>query len=204
MNKVLNWRMSMKLIFATTNIEKFNEAKLALAPYGYEVEHESFDFNEPINGEMENIAKIKLMQVKNKLGLDAPVFVDDSGIYFEAYNNFPGILTKRIFRMIGYRGIKKLLENENRKAHFHGVIAFIWNNEVKIFHGRTYGSIIKDIPDNLPDNLKFPFDPIFIPKGSTRTFGQMDIKEKLNYSYRREALDGLGLWLNENIKISTD
>lgn len=194
----------MKLIFATTNIEKVKEAKLALAPYGYDVEPVAIDFNEPINGDMENIAKIKLMQIKNNLELDAPVFVDDSGIYFEGYNDFPGILSKRVFNMIGYKGIKKLLVDENRKAHFHGVIAFIWDNQVKVFHGMTYGSIIREIPDNLPDNLKFPFDPIFIPEGGTKTFSLMDIEEKLEYSYRRKALDGLGQWLNENIEFTND
>ncbi len=190
----------MKLIFATTNTEKLNEAKLALAPYGYEVEPKSFDFIEPLEGNMEYIAKTKLLQIKNKVDLDAPIIVDDSGIYFEAYNNFPGILTKRIFNMIGYKGVKKLLENENRNAYFHGVVVFEWNDSIKVFHGMTHGSIIKDIPDNLPDNLKFPFDPIFIPNGNTRTLGQMTIEDKLEYSYRRKALDSLGLWLNENVK----
>ncbi|MGD9678657.1 MAG: non-canonical purine NTP pyrophosphatase [Vulcanibacillus sp.] len=191
----------MKITFVTTNYEKINEAKLALTPYGLEVETGNFVFNEPIEGDMEGIAKIKLLQIRDKIKADTPIIVDDSGIYFEAYSDFPGILTKRIFQMIGYKGVKKLLQNEDRSAYFHGVIAFLWNDEIKIFHGQTRGSIIEDIPDNLPLDSKFPFDPIFVPKGSSRTLGEMTIEERLKFSYRREALDLLGQWVTSKVKL---
>jgi len=183
----------IKIIFATSNPEKLKEAQLSLAPFGYEVEGREFAFYEPYKGTMEDIAKIKLAQLDNQV--DIPVFVDDSGIFFEGYNNFPGVITKRIFNMIGYKGIEKLLTNENRGAHFQGVVVLKWKDELKIFKGETYGSIIDNFPRNLPNNLKFPYDPIFKPEGSELTFAEMGIEEKLKYSYRRKALDNMGEWL---------
>lgn len=183
----------IKIIFATSNPEKLKEAQLSLAPFGYEVVGREFAFYEPYEGTMEDIAKIKLSQLDNQL--DIPIFVDDSGIFFDAYNNFPGVITKRVFRMIGYKGIEKLLKNENRRAHFQGVIVLKWKDQLKMFKGETFGSIIEEFPNNLPDDLKFPYDPIFRPDGSEFTFSEMSIEDKLKYSYRRKALDSMGEWL---------
>lgn len=189
----------IKIIFATSNPEKLKEAQISLAPFGYEVEGRDFAFYEPYEGNMEDIAKIKLSQLDNQL--DIPVFVDDSGIFFEAYNNFPGVITKRVFKMIGYRGIEKLLEGEDRRAYFEGVVVLMWKGELKVFKGDTYGSIIGKFPSNLPTDLKFPYDPIFKPEGSEQTFAEMTIEEKLKYSYRRKALDNMGEWL-QSIKLT--
>lgn len=189
----------MKIYFVTTNPEKLNEAKLVLNESGYEVEGIEFDFTEPTDGDIESIAKSKLLQITSKLGSKKPIIVDDSGIFFEAYNDFPGILTRRIFDKIGYRGVKNLLQNENRNAYFYGVIAFMWNDEIKLFNGKTHGSISENININLTEGLRFPFDPIFIPVGENITFLEMTIEEKLKYSYRKKALDQLCKWLNTNM-----
>lgn len=184
----------MKIIFATRNIEKLKEAKLALAPFGHEVEGRSYSFIEPTEGSLEEIAKIKLSQIE--ISLDSPVIVDDSGIFFESYPGFPGILTRRVFNLIGYKGIDKLLKEESRKAFFHGVIAVKWKEEIKVFEGKTHGVIIDPIPLDLPKNVDFPFDPIFKPDESDRVFGQMAVEERVYYSYRRKALEELGKWMN--------
>jgi non-canonical purine NTP pyrophosphatase (RdgB/HAM1 family) len=187
----------MRLLFVTTNTEKLKEARLALAPYGHQVESIDYDFIEPANGAIESIAKEKLSQLGPYVTAEMPVIVDDSGLYLVAYEGFPGILTKRIFQQIGYKGIKKLLVDEDRRAYFHGVIAFMWKGEVKTFHGTMHGKIIDEIPFDLPEELQYPFDPIFIPEGSKSTMSQLSTEEKLCYSYRRKALDQLGAWLKE-------
>ncbi|MFT9486522.1 non-canonical purine NTP pyrophosphatase [Tepidibacillus infernus] len=188
----------MKLIFATTNSEKLIEAKMALAPFGFEVEDESFPFKEPTEGTMESIARYKLSQIEDR---EEPVFVDDSGIFFEAYPNFPGILTKRIFNLVGYKGIEKLLKEENRSAYFHGVIAMKWRNEIKVFHGELHGKITNLIPNDLPIDLKFPFDPIFIPNGYNKVLGEMPIEKRVFLSYRRIALEEMGKWLKNQLVV---
>jgi len=183
----------MELIFTTTNPEKLKEAQLALEPFGHKVTGKSFQFYEPDEGSMEDIARLKLTQIKEDT--DLPVFVDDSGIFFEAYNDFPGVLTRRFFQMIGYKGVKKLLFNENRNAYFHGVVAVKWRDKEGIFHGKTFGKIINEIPDDLPEGLRFPFDPIFIPYGETTVLAQMPVEKRIQYSYRKKALIKMGEWL---------
>lgn len=187
----------MRLLFVTTNSEKLKEARLALAPYGHQVDSVDYSFIEPSNGAIEVIARDKLSQLEQSISTDTPVIVDDSGLYFVAYEGFPGILTKRIFQQIGYKGIRKLLKDEDRRAYFHGVIAFMWKGEIKTFHGRMYGRIIEEIPYGLPLGLQYPFDPIFVPRGSKLTMSQLTTEEKLQYSYRRKAFDQLGEWLKE-------
>ncbi|TCS84188.1 non-canonical purine NTP pyrophosphatase [Tepidibacillus fermentans] len=183
----------MKLIFVTTNPEKLAEAQLALAPFGHQVEGKSFPFIEPTEGTLEEIARYKLEQIKEDE--EIPIFVDDSGIFFESYPQFPGILTKRIFQLIGYKGIDKLLSGESRKAYFRGVIAVKWKGKIDVFHGITSGRIISEIPYNLPKDLRFPFDPIFIPDGDTQVLGNMSLEQRVYYSYRRKALEKMGHWL---------
>ncbi|WP_339062832.1 non-canonical purine NTP pyrophosphatase [Tepidibacillus marianensis] len=183
----------MKLIFATTNPEKLDEAKIALAPFGHEVEGRDFPFNEPMEGTLEEIARYKLEQVKEEG--EYPIFVDDSGIFFNSYPQFPGILTKRIFHLIGYKGIDKLLDGESRKAYFQGVIAVKWKGKMKVFQGTTMGEIVSEIPIYLPNDLRFPFDPIFIPEGDIQVLGDMTLERRVYYSYRRKALEALGQWL---------
>ena len=187
----------MKLIFVTSNVEKLKEAKLALVPYGFEIEGIDFSFKEPYEGSMEDIAKFKLSQIEDNLNF--PYFVDDSGIFFKAYGSFPGILTKRIYKLIGYKGIGKLLNNECREAYFHGVIAIKWKDQIKVFHGETQGIITNDIPRDLPNDLQFPFDPIFIPEGSNTVLAEMPVEMRLEYSYRRKALGAMGKWMEKRI-----
>ncbi len=183
----------MKVIFVTTNPEKLKEAKLAIQPFGHEVEGMSFSFNEPYEGSMEEVARFKLEQLD--IDSNVPIFVDDSGIFFEAYQDFPGILTRRIFNLIGYKGIDKLLQNESRRAYFYGVIAVKWRDHIKIFTGKTNGRIVDTLPTNLPPDLRFPFDPIFVPDGDNMVLGDMSIEKRVYYSYRRFALEQFGEWL---------
>jgi len=184
----------VKLIFATRNQGKLKEAKLALSPFGHEVEGRTFAFLEPSEGSLERSAKIKLSQIDQNL--DDPVFVDDSGIFFEAYPGFPGLLTRRIFHLIGYKGIDKILKDENRNAYFQGVVAVKWKGQIKMFDGKTTGRIIEDIPLDLPSAVDFPFDPIFIPNGSDQVLGKMTMEERVFYSYRRKALEKLVRWMH--------
>jgi len=188
----------MKIYFATQNLAKLEEAKITLGQYDIDVEGIKIDFWEPDSGSFFDVIKFKLEQVKN-MGYER-IVVDDAGIFLNAYPNFPGVLTKRIFAQIGYKGLQKLLIGEERTAYFQGVIAIMWEGEVKLFSAETRGRLIDIFPtDNPNDKPYFPFDPIFIPDGETRTLGEMSINERLKYSYRRQNFSNLGKWLKSII-----
>lgn len=185
----------MKILFATQNKAKLQEASQVLTPLGIEVERVSIPLYEPDAGTAGEIAAIKLEQARQQ-GYET-VMVDDAGIYFAAYDQFPGILSKRIFHRIGYKGIRKLLEGEVRDAWFEGAVAVAWRGRTETFIGTTHGRIIEEIDDQMQPDPGVPFDRIFIPDGDVRVLSAMTDQERLHYSYRRKALEKLAAWLKK-------
>ncbi|MDN4594358.1 non-canonical purine NTP pyrophosphatase [Polycladomyces subterraneus] len=183
----------MKLQFATQNEGKLAEAKRVLSRFGIEVIGLPVDLWEPSSGEIETVTLEKLRQIR-RMGYDR-VMVDDAGIFFAAYDHFPGVLTKRVFDRIGYRGVRKLLEGEDRTAWFEGCIAVSWDGETGVFAARTSGRILDPIPDDIRPEPGLPFNPIFIPDGETRVLGAMTPEEQMKYSYRCRALEQMAEWL---------
>jgi non-canonical purine NTP pyrophosphatase (RdgB/HAM1 family) len=183
----------MKLTFVTSNQAKLAEVRSVLEPEGIMVESANFCFWEPDGGTVQEVALAKLRQVEE---LWENVLVDDAGLYLDAYPNFPGVLSKRIFQMIGYRGLHKLLIGETRKARFEGAIALSVGRVQKVFIGQTEGEISSFDPYHLHVNREhsFPYDPIFIPQGEEQVLEKLEPHKKLFYSYRRKALSQLVEW----------
>ncbi len=185
----------MKILFATENQGKLTEARAVLTPLGFEVVGSRLPLTEPDAGTVEEVAKQKIAQAV-ALGYDR-VMVDDAGIYFAAYEQFPGILTKRIFQGIGYRGIAKLLAGEDRSAWFEGTVAVCWNGQVFSCSAITKGRIMDPLPTDLDSAPGFPFDAIFVPDGETTVLNQLPEEKRLFYSYRRKALEKMARWIFE-------
>lgn len=131
----------MKLRFVTENAGKLAEARSILSPLGIEVIHHSLSLVEPEEGTIEEVCLEKLRQVR-RMGLNR-VMVDDAGVFLAAYPGFPGVLTKRIFDLIGYKGFMKLLTGESRQAWFEGAVAALWDGKIRCFTARTPGRIIE-------------------------------------------------------------
>ena len=120
-------------------------------------------------------------------------FGEDTGLEVEALNGEPGVKSAR------YAGdeksfdanIDKLLFNlkgkENRNAQFKTVMSIIWNGKEYLFEGITKGSIIYE----RRGKHGFGYDPVFVPQGSSKTFGEMELAEKNLFSHRRKAMDQL-------------
>lgn len=187
----------MKIFFATTNESKLNEARQVLEPLGYEVLGLEVSYIEPDEGTVQEISMQKLEQVLKAHPELQRVMVDDAGIFFQAYPLFPGVLAKRVFQRIGYRGIAKLLAGEDRSAQFEGAIALYWHGQKQIFSGVTKGKIREGIPSDLVPDLGFPYDLLFIPKGENQVLGEMELERRLFYSYRRQAIDKMATWIQE-------
>ncbi|PTX59637.1 dITPase [Melghirimyces profundicolus] len=185
----------MILPFATQNEGKLNEAREILGPLGIEVESMNLDLAEPDRGTIEAVTMEKLRQVR-EMGFSR-VMVDDAGIFFAAYPHFPGILTKRVFQGIGYKGIMKLLDGETRKAWFEGAVAVLWDGETVAFSAQTPGRLLKTSPDRIQPEPGFPFNSIFIPHGDHRTLSEMSAEERAHYSYRGKVLKQVARWLSE-------
>ncbi len=118
-------------------------------------------------------------------------FADDTGLEVETLNGEPGVKSAR------YAGeeksfdenISKLLINlagkENRNAQFKSVISLMWMGKEYLFEGAVKGVITNE---RRGEN-GFGYDPVFIPEGSSKTFGEMEMGEKNLFNHRRKALD---------------
>lgn len=126
-----------------------------------------------------------------------PIIVEDSGLYIEHLNMFPGPMSSYVYRTIGVSGILKLMEGaKNRRATFESVIALAAPTlrGVKLFRGRVHGTISEE-PRGTGG---FGFDPIFVPIGCGKTFAEMSIEEKNAISHRAAAFKAMSRWLSKN------
>ncbi len=171
----------MRVLFVTSNEGKFKEAKSIGSKYGIEVEWLEEEYLEPQGNDLEEIAKKSAELLAERIR--EPFFIEDSGLFIEALNGFPGPYSSFVFKTIGNEGILKLMKGiENRKAYFLAVIAFFDGERVLTFKGKVEGRIAEE----MRGDKGFGFDPIFEYGG--RTFAEMG-EEKNEVSHRRRALE---------------
>jgi XTP/dITP diphosphohydrolase len=173
---------SRVVFLATGNIHKFVEARQILAKDKIAIVMlKKIKTVEIQDDDVENIAKVRVDDAFKKCQL--PVAVEDAGLFIKVLDGFPGPYSSYIFKTIGTDGILKLMENiHNRKAHFRSVVAFkrFKNDPPTCFKGEVEGRIT-----NEKRGIQgFGFDPIFKPLNSQKTFSQMTIKEKNQFSHR--------------------
>ena len=180
----------MKLVFASHNQNKVNEIK-SLLPDTFEIlSLTEIGFNEEIEETgltLDENSKIKAQTVFEKTGYFC--FADDTGLEIEALNYEPGVFSAR------YAGnqkndsdnIEKVLLNlqgmTNRNARFRTVITLLIGQEEYSFEGRVDGKIIME----KRGEFGFGYDPIFIPENESRTFAEMSMEEKNQFSHRASA-----------------
>ncbi|MEM1542202.1 MAG: XTP/dITP diphosphatase [Ignisphaera sp.] len=186
----------IKLYFVTNNMGKFNEAKEILNSYGVSLERIDTEKIEIQSTSLEDIARYSAIHVYKQVR--KPIIVEDSGLFIDALNGFPGPYSSYVYKTIGLKGILKLLQGENnRKAVFEAVVALALREDMVLtFKGVVEGYIALEIRGS----KGFGYDPIFVPKeGEGKTFAEMDIHEKNMYSHRGKAFRSLGMWINMNI-----
>lgn len=181
----------MRIYFATGNEGKFREAEEVLSRYGIEVEMVDLDYPEIQSDSLEEIAVGGVRWCVERLM--EPVFVEDSGLFVDALNGFPGPYSAYVFDTIGNEGILKLMEGvEDRSARFLSVVAFCEPGGKPVtFTGEVRGRIAEEERGE----EGFGFDPIFVPEGDRRTFAEMGVQEKCKISHRTRALERFAEWL---------
>ncbi|MBU4246596.1 MAG: RdgB/HAM1 family non-canonical purine NTP pyrophosphatase [Nanoarchaeota archaeon] len=183
----------MEILFVTGNKGKLDEIAQFLKNSGITLIHKHLDLVEPRSESLAEIAKEKAKDAQKTINV--PFIVDDSGLFIDCLNGFPGTNSNWVFKKIGYPGILKLLEGKKeRTAAFRCAVALaIPGKEIMIFEGEEHGIIA-----NEEQGIKgFGYDPIFIPDGSTKTWGEApDIKNI--HSHRQQAIEKLIKWIKEN------
>ena len=113
---------------------------------------------------------------------------DDSGLEIECLNGEPGIFSSRWAKKYGNYDkamteiLKKTKEiNKGSKAQFVCSLTIQWPDGKKI---SEVGKIQGDISLGKKGQNGFGYDPIFIPDGYSKTFAEMNYKEKLMLDHR--------------------
>ena len=182
------------IIFATNNENKVKEVRavlgelfniISLQDAGIDV-----DIPEPYDT-LEANATQKSKTIFEMTGQNC--FSEDTGLEVVALNGAPGVKSAR------YAGegcsfadnIEKLLSalqhTVDRSARFRTVISLIVDGKEYFFEGICPGRII----EVRKGNNGFGYDAVFIPDGSDKTFAEMDMAEKNQYSHRKKAMEKL-------------
>ncbi|WP_099158685.1 XTP/dITP diphosphatase [Virgibacillus ndiopensis] len=192
-----------QVIIATKNEGKAKEFKDFFEPYNINAVSllelpDNIPDIEETGGTFEENAALKAETITDLLG--TPVLADDSGLVIDSLDGRPGIFSAR------YAGetkddqanIQKVLyelENvttEKRTARFVCVLAISIPNKETIFCKGTCDGSIASFPEG---EHGFGYDPIFVPKGYSKTMAELTPSEKNNISHRKNAIIQLEDWL---------
>ena len=164
------------VFFASSNKNKFAEAKEILSSFGINARFFPCELEEKQYDTLQKVAADKALNAFDQCL--KPVIVEDDGLVINSLNGFPGPYSSFVFKTIGNNGILKLI-NTKRQASFHSVIAFCDNKKkVRIFEAHISGKIAKK-----PQGKKWGFDPIFIPNGENKTYSQIQNKNLISHRY---------------------
>jgi XTP/dITP diphosphohydrolase len=180
-------RISGRLVIATHNPGKLAEMRDLLAPFGVDaVSAGELGLAEPAETgtTFADNARIKAMAAARASG--HPAFADDSGLAVDALDGEPGIYSARWagpdknFRHAMEVVDAKLRErgaitSAQRRAHFVSALCVAWpDGHLEQFDAQVDGALVWP-----PRGERgFGYDPMFLPDGFERTFGEMASEEK--------------------------
>ncbi|MEC8998568.1 MAG: non-canonical purine NTP pyrophosphatase [Candidatus Thermoplasmatota archaeon] len=197
----------MRILFATGNEYKVSEAAALLEPLGHSVSPLVVDgappeFVEPQADGLEVVAMAKIEQARSMVEgtplAGSAILVEDSGLFIDALDGFPGAYSSYIESSIGLDGVLRLLDGRHDRGAEYRAVAIIDLGSRTL---RTTGVCRGRIADEGMGEQGFGYDPIFIPEeGDGRTCGQMSALEKSALSHRGRALKGLSKLLKSPSK----
>jgi len=190
-------RIAGALVIATHNAGKLAEMRDLLAPYGIAtISAGELGLVEPEETGTTFSDNARIKAVAASAAAQSPAFADDSGLVVDALGGAPGIHSARWagpdknFRRAMERIDLLLREHgaslpRQRRAHFVSALCVAWpDGHTEEFEACVDGTLV--FP---PRGEKgFGYDPMFLPDGHVRTFGEMTSEEKHGLPPR-----GLGL-----------
>jgi XTP/dITP diphosphohydrolase len=179
-----------EIVVASHNDGKLREFADLMAPFGFKAKSaKEFGLPEPdeTGTTFEENAAIKAFAAAKATGL--PALSDDSGLCVDALDGQPGVYTanwaekpdgSRDFAMAMQRTEDAMsevgaLSPDQRSGRFVAVICVAWpDGHTEYFRGEAEGQLVWP-----PRGEKgFGYDPVFVPEGYDKTFGEMTAEEK--------------------------
>lgn len=205
----------MRLVFASNNAHKLAEVR-EIMPAGIEVlslreigfEHDI----EETGVTLEENSAIKARTVADFIGerltvkgerIDG-VFADDTGLEIDALGGKPGVYTARWYlqdegateaktEMENYalnraKALRELDGQSNRGCQFRTVITLAFASAPLSKFIQVEGIVRGRITTEEYGEGGFGYDPVFVPEGYDKTFGELPAEVKNNISHRARAL----------------
>ena len=174
--------------FVTQNRAKLLELQAKAKSFGLKITQVDAAYPELQADTLEEVVRYGLTFCKRVFPL--PLIVEDSGLFVDSLNGFPGPFSSYVYRTIGNLGVVKLV-GEGAHARFESIIG-CYHHGYKLFRGQVEGAIV-----SARGTRGFGFDPIFEYDG--RTFGEMTLEEKNLVSHRSRAAQLFLKWASTNI-----
>lgn len=186
-----------KITFVTTNVKKVQEVNALLRKYNVLAVQECIDYPEDKEHSVDEVCKKASMELSTELNKE--LIVEDTGLFFKAYDNFPGPMPKFLYNGVGFEGIFRLLEGVSREAYFRSVFGYCQPGQAPvIFSAEVHGVITKEVLGSESHGKFMPYDRIFIPDGMKKVIAEMTVEEKNNISQRGKLTHQLGKFLTIN------
>ena len=181
-----------EITYVTGNWAKLESAKHALEPLGFKIDNVKMETPEIQADAVEEVSKYSAKWAAEKLG--RPVLKNDSGLFVEALNGFPGVYTKYVDETIGEDGLLKLMENlDNRNAYFKESIAYCKPGEEPV----VFIGITKGIIDTKKSGTEgWSWDFVFIPDGETKTLACFEDEKRWEF-WSQDAYKELAKYLEK-------
>ena len=185
------------LVVASHNRGKVREIDELIGPLGFKtLSASSLRLAEPeeTGTSFEENARIKAVAAAESSGF--PALADDSGLVVDALGGEPGIYSarwagpdkdfSRAMRLIEERLHEaNAASPETRSARFVAVLSLAFpDGTSEEFRGEVEGTLVW--PPRGANG--FGYDPIFLPTGFDRTFGEMNAEEKHGWDGKGEGL----------------
>jgi XTP/dITP diphosphohydrolase len=180
-------QLTSPIVIATHNPGKLREMRELLAPFRIEAQSAGeLGLAEPEETGTTFAANAALKAMAAAKATGKPAFADDSGLVVDALDGEPGIHSAR---WAGpdkdFRGAMNTIQTllvergattpERRRAHFIAALCLAWpDGHIEEFEGRIDG-VVTWPPRG---DAGFGYDPLFLPDGFQRTFGEMSAEEK--------------------------
>ncbi len=177
------------IVFITGNNGKFKEAGQLLEGL------QRADIDLPEEQSLDPMLVIEKKVDAAKSSIEGPFIVEDTSLYLDGLNGFPGPLIKWMLQAVGTQGIYSLCNKlQSYGAIAKTVVGYYDPSEdtIQFFEGEIDGTIVRP-----SGNEGFGWDDIFKPNGIDETFAAMGDDFKPEFSMRTRAFEKLNQYLQD-------
>jgi non-canonical purine NTP pyrophosphatase (RdgB/HAM1 family) len=179
----------LDITFITGNAAKAEQLGRHLQ---HPVSHKKLDLHEIQSLDLREVVEYKAREAYKHTG--TPVLVEDTALTFIALGRLPGPLIKWFLTELDNAGLCKLLDAYSDRSCVAEVCFGLYDGTtLEMFEGKAEGTVA---PETRGEQ-GFGWDPIFIPHGHTKTWGEMDAEEQKKTSMRRIALNKVEAFLKQ-------